>query len=345
MEVTRREAITTWAGTVPALLSLSWSSDLVAAMERSRMGVVIHSYGQRRFSDPLAFVSHCASLGAGGVQTALGIQNEAFAAKLQDLLAQKKMYLEGSVGLPRDKGSVERFSAEMLTAKQCGAKVVRAVLLNGRRYETFDSAEAFRKFAEQARQTLSLVQPIVERHGVRLAIENHKDLRMGELVELIKGIGSPQIGVCVDFGNNVALLEDPLETAEALAPYVFSTHVKDMGVQEYADGFLLSEVPLGTGFLDLGKMIAILRKAHPEIRLNLEMITRDPLKVPCLNRKYWATLDSVSGQQLAEALARVRRHASKAPLPRVSDLSRDDRLKREEENVRQCLRYAEEHLG
>jgi sugar phosphate isomerase/epimerase len=344
MLVTRREVLAAWAGSVPALLSLS-AAGLGAAPDRPRMGVVIHSYGARRFDDPLAFVAHCAALGAGGVQTALGVRDEAYAARMGDLLAREKMYLEGSVALPRDKDDVDRFAAQVRTARQCGATVLRTTLQNGRRYEVFDTAKAFRNFLEQARRSLALARPVVERHEVRLAVENHKDCRTGELVKLITRIDSPQVGVCVDFGNNVALLEDPLETAEALAPYAFSSHVKDMGVEEYADGFLLSEVPLGTGFLDLGKMIAALRKARPEIRLNLEMITRDPLKVPCLTRKYWATLGALSGRELAEALARVRRHASKKPLPRVSDLSRDERLKREEDNVKQCLHYAAEHLG
>jgi len=65
-----------------------------------------------------------------------------------------------------------------------------------------------------------------------------------------------------------------------------------MAVQEYEEGFLLSEVPLGEGFLDLKKMVAILQKANPTIQFNLEMITRDTLKIPCLTPKYWATMET-----------------------------------------------------
>jgi sugar phosphate isomerase/epimerase len=341
MRMTRREALAAGA----ALLSLSSASGLGADAKPSRMGIVIHSYGPRRFRDPLAFLAHCAAVGAGGAQTSLGVRDEAYAAKVRDLLDREKVYLEGSVGLPHDKDGVGPFEAQVRTAKQCGAVVVRTTLQNGRRYEVFDTAEAFRAFLGRARESLALARPVVERHGMRLAVENHKDCRAGELVELIRRADSRQVGVCVDFGNNVALLEDPLETAEALAPHAFSTHVKDMGVEEYAEGFLLSEVPLGTGFLDLGRMVAVLRRAQPEVRLNLEMITRDPLKVPCLTRKYWATLEAVPGSQLAEALARVRRNAARKPLPRVSGLGGEGREGREDENVRQCLRYAAAHLA
>jgi hypothetical protein len=118
-----------------------------------------------------------------------------------------------------------------------------------------------------------------------------------------------------------------------------------MGVEEYADGFLLAEVPLGTGFLDLPKLITTLRRVRPGIRLNLEMMTRDPLKIPCLTPRYWATLENVPGRQLAQMIALVRTRAGKKPLPRISDLNREDQLRREDENVRQCLRYAREKLS
>ena len=38
-----------------------------------------------------------------------------------------------------------------------------------------------------------------------------------------------------------------MEVVEALAPRAFTTHFKDMALEEYEQGFLLSEVPLGTG--------------------------------------------------------------------------------------------------
>ena len=69
-----------------------------------------------------------------------------------------------------------------------------------------------------------------------------------------------------------------------------------MAVAEYDEGFLLAEVPLGEGFLDLPKMIALLREARPDIRFNLEMITRDPLRIPCLTDQYWATSANVPGR-------------------------------------------------
>jgi sugar phosphate isomerase/epimerase len=349
MSATRREFLAACAAAAPALLVPPGSP--AAEPARAGMGVVIHSYGIRRsdkgsqFDDPLTFLDYCHALGAAGIQTSLGARDEAGAAKLRARAEEHKMYVEGSVRLPRDRSDVERFTAEVRTAKECGATVVRTVLLDGRRYEVFDSAAAFKKAAEQARSALLLAKPVVERHAIKLAVENHKDLESRPLVELIKAADSPNVGVCIDTGNSLALLEPPQETVEVLAPYAFSTHVKDLGVEEYADGFLMAEVPLGTGFLDLPQIIGALRKARAAPRPNLEMITRDPLKVPCLTARYWATLEHVPARRLAEVLSLVKRHAAKKPLPRTSGLSRAEQLKREDDNVRDSLHYAGEKLA
>jgi sugar phosphate isomerase/epimerase len=254
------------------------------------------------------------------------------------------MYIEGIVNLPRQASDAERFEAELRTAKEAGADVVRAAL-DRRRYETFDSADAFRQFADRSRQTLGLAEPILRKHRVRLGVENHKDWRVQELLELVKRLSSEHVGVCVDTGNSIALLEDPHAVVEAYAPWAVTTHLKDMAVAEYADGFLLAEVPLGAGFLDLPRIVGTLRRAQPSVRFNLEMITRDPLKVPCLTPKYWTTLDAISGRELARALTLVRVNAPKQPLPGIAGLSLDEKLRWEDDNVRKSFAFARDRLG
>jgi sugar phosphate isomerase/epimerase len=343
MNCTRREMLATI--TAAACVSI-----VSAAPKRQRLGIVIHSYMYRRsahpesrFDDPLAFLDYCHDIGAGGVQTGIGARDQAYVKKLRERAEAHQMYLEASLSLPKDRTDVERFSAEVQTAKDCGITVIRTAI-GGRRYELFDSVEAFRRFADQSWQSLVLAKPVIEKSGLRLAIENHKDWRVTELLDILKRLDSPQIGICVDTGNSIALLEDPMEVVNAYAPYAFSTHLKDMAVAEYADGFLLAEVPLGTGFLDIPKVVATLRGKQPNVRINLEMITRDPLKIPCLTKKYWATFPDLPGRHLADMMALVRANRPKQPLPRFGELSTEEKLKLEDDNVRRCLKYAEEKL-
>lgn len=349
---TRREAILVSAA---ALLQAPLAAaGAEPATERKPMGVVIHSYGIRGgvaaapgeppFGDPIRFVEFCHQRGAGGVQVSIGAKDKDYVARLRGTVEKLGSYLEGSIWLPQSRDDVARFTAEVRTAKEAGATVLRTAILGGRRYETFDTAESFRKFTERAYESVGLAEPVVAKHDMRLAIENHKDWRIEELLAIIRRASNRHIGICVDTGNSIALLEDPLETVEAFAPFAFTTHIKDMGVREFDEGFLLSEVPLGTGFLDLKRICALLSKAQPGIRFNLEMITRDPLRVPCLAGKYWATFDQLPGRQLAAMLALVRKHASPAPLPVTTELSQEAKLDLEDTHVRRCLAYAREHL-
>jgi sugar phosphate isomerase/epimerase len=165
------------------------------------------------------------------------------------------------------------------------------------------------------------------------------------LIDVLKAISSQFVGVCVDTGNSIALLERPSETVSALAPFATACHLKDMGVESSADGFLLSEVALGDGFLDLAGIVGALKKARPGIRFSLEMITRDPLRIPCLTDDYWATLEKVPGRDLARALAMVQKHAGKEPLPRISKLKESEQLAAEDKNVRRSLEYGRAKLG
>ena len=90
-------------------------------------------------------------------------------------------------------------------------------------------------------------------------------------------------------------------------------------------------------------MVDIQRKARPEIRFTLELITRDPLKVPCLTEKYWTTFAATPGRDLARTLHLVRQHQATS-LPYVSRLSLDQQVAEEDRNIEASLQWAREQL-
>jgi sugar phosphate isomerase/epimerase len=129
-----------------------------------------------------------------------------------------------------------------------------------------------------------------------------------------------------------------MDVIEKLAPYTVCTHLKNMAVEPYDDGFLLSEVVLGDGYLDLKRAVSLVRQHRPKAHFSLEMITRDPLKIPCLTDGYWVTFPDRNGLYLARTLKFVEEHKSAKPLPR------ENTLEREQQNVIDCLKYAGENL-
>lgn len=320
------------------------------------MGVVVHSYASRwhskveskkypGFFNAIDLLEHCHQIGAGGVQVGVNGWTTDFARKVRDKREQLGLYLEGSIGLPKKREDVPAFEQEVINAREAGVQVLRTVSLGGRRYEAFHTYKAFQEFKQNALAALQFAEPVIRKHKVKLAVENHKDWRARELVSILQKLESEWVGVTLDFGNSIALMEDPMEVVQTLAPYVFSTHVKDMAVEEYADGFLLSEVPLGEGILDLPKIVETCRLHNPEVTFNLEMITRDPLEIPCLHHDYWATFEGVSGMELARTLRMVRQHNYPPALPRVTQLVAEDLLAVEEDNIIASLMYSKSNLG
>jgi sugar phosphate isomerase/epimerase len=353
MRHSRRRILAALAATAPAAYIHSFGA--MADSAPQPLGVVIHSYTQRtllgkssravgRIDDPFVLLETVRAAGGVGIQSSFGVRDEAECRRLRALADKHGMYLEASIRLPRDAADLDRFRAEVQSAVWAGISVIRTVMFDGRRYETFSTDAEFRRAADRAVRSLELAAGVVAGKRVSLAVENHKDWLAGELIAVLKRIGSECVGACLDTGNSIALLEDPMEVVETFAPSALTVHLKDMAVQEYEQGFLLSEVPLGEGFLDIPRIVRTVRQARPQIRLNLEMITRDPLKVPCLSERYWATFGDVTGRTLARALAMVRAHRRRQPLPRVEGLSVEDKLKAEDANVAKCLAYAKEHL-
>jgi len=351
--VTRRGALQVLASTAAAPCVMGgWAQ--ASEKGKTRLGLVTYTQAVRRrvlkandpecdLFEPLTFLEHCHELGGGGMQVPLGVLEPAECSRLREKAAAYGMFIEGIVSPPFADDDIERFRAEIVTASRVGTRAVRTVIIPGRRYERFRTRQEFDEFVQRGRQALERAKPIVERYQVRLAVENHKDQRLDERLALLKALGSPFIGACVDTGNSLALLENPLTVVRALAPYAFSVHLKDQAVQECADGFLLADVALGDGFLELERMIDILRRAQPEIQFSLETITRDPLRVPCLAETYWLTFPDVPACDLALTLNLIRTHASDR-LPSVGELPLIEQAAIEHETVVKSLDYARTHL-
>ena len=331
-----------WAGEAGALqrTSVGLATDVWGIHQRSQVAA-----GRKGdLADPLGFLEQCHRLGARGMQGPLGVRDAEYVAKLRQFAEARDLYIEGSIDLASPRFDVERFEKEVLTAKAAGVKVIRVVVTPGRRYEQFGSAEEFARAVVQAREVLEKVEPVVARHKVWLAVENHKDHRVAERVELMKRLSSEYIGMCVDVGNSFALCEDPMEVVRAYAPWAFSVHLKDQAVREYEDGFLFADVHLGKGFLDLPGMVRVLREARPEVRFSLEVITRDSLRVPVLTAKYWATMGGVSAADLARTLKTVKMKGSAEALPVIGSLPVEAQVEAETRNIERSLAYAREQL-
>jgi 3-oxoisoapionate decarboxylase len=348
--MTRRELLT--AGVAATWLELKPASAETVATKAllggSPTAFSVRAKAARQNNQHLDLIEHCHQLGLGGAETALATPSPDTIKAIRQKIDDYNMVVVLNTPLPKSEGDVEQFDTAVKACKESGATALHAAMTQ-RRYEQFDSLEAFKANFAQCRKSVSLAEPVLRKHRMRLAIENHKGWRAAEQASWMRQVSSEWVGVCLDMGNNLALCEMPNETFDALTPFAIFSHIKDMGVEEYSDGFLLSEVPFGQGVIDLKDRVAQLRKKDPNMLFCLEMITRDPLKIPMFTDKYWTTFadpaTEIPGRDVAKVMELVKNNPPKTPLPRTSQLSAADQLKAEDDYNLACIQYARQNLG
>lgn len=359
MHRTRRRTFLATLALGPPAAALAGQTSSVAA-RRTSMYVAYTSFAVRMLQGrdimkttaaalgPDAFRALCLRFGARGGQidlSQLPIESPSALAAVRSSFDEHGIALELSVPA-RYLESPESYAKAVDVAQALGVTRARVALLSGRRYETFDTMRDWMAFADKWRTTLLRMRPEFERHALTIGIENHKDWLAPELAALLRELDCPRVGACVDFGNNLALLEDPDETIEVLAPFAVTTHLKDMAVRATTDGFELSEVPLGQGLLPLERYTAAIRRARPDARLCLEMITRDPLQVPYRTDRFWVPFDSSARHpdRVRQFETRVLSQAWERPLPRITGLTAAAQIAAEDEHVRASVAYARDVL-
>jgi sugar phosphate isomerase/epimerase len=338
------------AGTSLAWLSTSDLAGLRAlgAPMLKHLGGEGPGFANRNRAGGSDLLEYCHTLGLGAVHLNLPQGGPDAVRAVRKKLDDYGMQCVVSVSPPRTDDAVAAYETGVAAAREMGAVTTHASFTQ-RRYEEFDTFEAFKASFEAHKKSVERAEPILRKYKMKLAIENHKGWRAAEHAAWVTQTGSEYIGVCYDFGNNIALCEPPEETYRLLAPLTFFVSFKDMGVAPYDQGFLLSEMALGDGILDIPGMVKGLQQRDPNMLFTLELITREPLKIPVFAKKYWATFDDsyspLPGRELARILEIVHTARLARPLTTTAGLSPADALKLEDDLMARSIAYARKNLS
>jgi sugar phosphate isomerase/epimerase len=157
--------------------------------------------------------------------------------------------------------AIASLRAHIPSALAIGANVMRMVCGS---FAFFDK--------EPATVSIERLTPILKElaaeagsQGVTLAMENHGDFLAADAARLVEAVDSPYFRVTLDTGNNLRLLEDPLEVVRILVPYAVATHLKDIvatgiGSPRHWRTFWPS-IGLGNGIIDLHSVLQMLQEA------------------------------------------------------------------------------------
>lgn len=296
---------------------------------------------------PEGYLERAKELGLAGVHFAdLGhfpsLETE-YLSCLRTKAEQRGLYLELGTG-----GTDPRHLEMALhVAATLGSRVLRTFVGAFRWHADAPARETIERAAEGLRQ----VMPLAERLGVRIAVENHLDLTTEEMLTLLERVGSEYLGVCLDTGNPLGLLEDPVAAAEALAPYTFTTHLKEFKAVLRRAGLVLRGTALGRGDVPNAEIVAILRARNPlgeNLALNIETAV-ERVTIPMFSGAFLSSLPGLDVRGLARFLSRLSLDEpwseEQLALPEELALSAEETLALEHAQVAQSVAWALEHFG
>lgn len=171
-------------------------------------------------------------------------------------------------------------------AAAMGSPIVRTLIATDRYHFPPGPVEQHK---ETAIRILREVRSQVMDAGLKIAIENHKDLLAWETREVIETAGKEFVGSYLDMGNPVFVAEDPMTTLEELGPYAVSFHLRDSVVYEASGGVAVQWVPLGEGTPDFKAIVARAAQIIPaNVHIFCKPITaRPPVVLPVFSEEFW----------------------------------------------------------
>lgn len=216
--------------------------------------------------DIFGFMDRAYELGFDGIQIDichLESHEDSYLEKVGNYARNKNFYIEyGSTGISED-----HTLKELEITRKLGANLMRTFM----GFDRYIKGTDVSKEISYAVKILKEVEVKAKEYDIKIAIENHCDATVDEIISLMEQVHSPYIGMCVDLGNFMIHLEKPEESVRKLAPYIINTHFKDYAVHMENWGFKTFGVPLGEGMINLNEVLKILEEESKLDRIMLEI--------------------------------------------------------------------------
>ncbi len=324
-----------------------------AQQPATKFGVELGCIGANKWT-PYQFLDYFHKVGIEAAQFnagTLGIRGELDEAELRKIRAYADNlgitlwgFSGGSIcptsaGFNAQSGTAEQQIGQGLTiSRTLGATCMRVVL------GSFKDRPEIARHLESMTRVIKNVSPQVRDSGVKLALENHNaDLQAREIRALIEDVGRDVLGVCLDSGNPLAIMEDPHLTLEILGPYAATTHVRDSAVWRVPEGVAMRWVNMGEGNVDIDGWVKKFVKMHPTMPLTFENLpTSTPRIIPIFTSDALRYFPKMPAADLARYLALAERGK---PLPAAVPTAGKDRGEQQREDLEVCLRYTRKLLA
>jgi sugar phosphate isomerase/epimerase len=298
-----------------ATTSLALATPAFPATRRWKLGLNTYCLRFEKWKDRQLF-DFCVKQKLDGVflQDSLdpGVMDPKHWAEVKSWAQEADLHLEtgGIAFLPRTPEAYPQVLANMRKnidrAKGMGSPIVRT-LMAGDRYQM--PPGPVDQHIETGLKMLRDLRTYAMDAGVKIAIENHKDINAWQTKELILAAGKDFVGSYLDTGNPVFVAEDPMTTVEELGPLAVCLHLRDSVVYEVPEGIAVQWVPLGEGTVDFKAIVAKAAEILPEVYIYCKPITaRPPVVLPVYTDEFFTKWFPKHRSRDFERFVRLAKH-------------------------------------
>jgi sugar phosphate isomerase/epimerase len=235
-------------------------------------------------------------------------------------------------------GTLEEQVARALKASQIfGAKCMRCILGGDPERPQIEM-----HIDNMIKAVRSMRSRIVD-SGIKLAVENHGgDLQAREMKAMVEAVGTDVMGVCLDSGNPVWMLEDPHMTLEMLIPYAETSHVRDSAVWKTPEGIAVRWVNMGDGNVDIDGWIRKFVQAKPGMPIIFEnLVSANPRVHRTNDPKFWDNWRKMPAWEFARFQALADKGTPKLATPRPEGKTAGQQRI---EDLEVCVKYTRDLL-
>ena len=146
------------------------------------------------------------------------------------------------------------------------------------------------KFREEVKKSIN----VIDEFGIKILIENHQDITLKDIFDLVDEFGTERIGVNWDTGNSFPTGETIESFLEKSINLIGNVHLKDYRIQSTSNGYIMHRCALGEGVVDFKYLLKTLNKYNNKIPLTIELGAMNGREAMINNELYWTHTEGVS---------------------------------------------------
>jgi sugar phosphate isomerase/epimerase len=160
------------------------------------------------------------------------------------------------------------------------------------------------KFREEVKKSINLI----DEFGIKILIENHQDVTLKDIFDLVDEFGSERIGVNWDTGNSFPTGETVASFLEKSIHLIGNIHLKDYRIQSTSNGYIMHRCALGEGVVDFQYLLSTLNNYNNTIPLTIELGAMNGREAMINNELYWTHTEGVSNEGKSNLFDFISKH-------------------------------------